>query len=89
MEPVPSIPMPNDTIEQTPIAPLTLGLMPPPPAPNPFHVPEPDQTSSSPVQHSNHSHHVPTRWGYEEGAGYQIVTGLCALVAMIHKHAPS
>ena len=26
-----------------------------------------------------------TQWGYDEGAGYQIVTGQCALVTMIPK----
>ena len=30
---------------------------------------------------------MPTHWGYNgtQGAGYQIVTGLCALVKTIHK----
>ena len=84
-EPMPSIPMPNDTIEQTPIVPLTVGLTLPPPAPNPFHVPKPDQTSSLPIQCSNCLCHVPTQWGYDVETRYQIVTGLCALVAMIHK----
>ena len=83
-EPIPSITIPSNTIEQPPIASLNPGLMLPPPAPNPSHVRKPDQTSSSPIRCSNCSHCVPTCWGYDEGAGYQIVTWLCALVAMIH-----
>ena len=48
-EPTPSVTMPSSTIEQPPIAPLNLGLMPPPHGPHPSHVSEPDPTSSSPI----------------------------------------
>ena len=81
-ETVPSTTAPSNTIEQPPIAPLNPVMMPPPPAPDPSPVTAPDHPHcpfDDPLVRVMH--------GYNEtkGAGYQLVTGLCALLTMIHK----